>query len=100
METAAAVVWTRLVKPGILTALEMADRMSLAAHEYFHVGVGRLGSGLPANVVIFDPKAKWTVAPEKFKSGSRNCPFNGWDLEGRVMYTIVQGEVKYRAAVH
>ena len=95
METAAAVIWTRLVRPGILTSLEMADRMSMAPAVSFGLRAGTLAAGQPADVTIFDPEAKWKVAAEQFRSLSRNCPFAGWDLQGRVAATIVGGEVRY-----
>jgi dihydroorotase len=47
-------------------------------------------------VTIFDPSATWTVEPNAFRSRSRNCPFAGWQLQGRVRATIVGGEVRYR----
>ena len=103
METAASVIWTKLVKAGILTPYEMVERMSSfprRAFTYLYADSGALAPNFCGDAVIFDPNAKWTVAPEEFKSKSRNCPFNGWELEGRVAYTIVGGEVKYRANLH
>ena len=100
METAAAVVWTKLVAPGILSPMEMAERMSFAPKRAF---INLHGNGVepsfPCDAVIFDPNAKWTVDPEQFKSKGRNCPFAGWELTGRVLYTIVNGEVRYRADI-
>jgi dihydroorotase len=51
-------------------------------------------------VTLFDPSATWTVDPENFRSRSRNCPFAGQRLQGRVAATIVNGEVRCRDAVH
>ena len=109
METAAAVIWTRLVMTGLLSPLQMADRMSVAPMKAFRLA----NPGLPAvggafgdqgwlkphfrcNAVLFDPNARWTVNPEEFRSRSRNCPFAGWELNGRVVATIVDGQVKHR----
>ena len=60
---------------------------------------GALVPGGACDAVLFDPEARWRVAPERFKSKSRNCPFNGWELEGQVTAVIVDGKVVYRAAV-
>lgn len=101
METAAAVIWTRLVETGILTPLDMAERMSAApASLVADHSVGNLVPFHRCDAVLFNPAARWTVDPETFKSRSRNCPFSGWDLTGRVVATIVGGEVKYRVALH
>jgi len=101
METAAAVVWTRMVKPGILTPTQMVERMSVAPRVHFTgEWSGSLAPGSGCDVVLFDPRAEWRVDAAQFKSKSRNCPFNGWRLEGRVVATIVNGKVVYRAALH
>lgn len=98
METAAAAIWTKLVNPGILTPLEMAERMSVRPCMLFTEdwSSGLVPGGV-CDAVLFDPEAKWRVDPEQFKSKSRNCPFNGWDLEGRVAAVIIDGKVVYRA---
>lgn len=58
---------------------------------------GQLGVGAPADVTIFDPKKQWTFEAKESKSRSRNTPFGGWKLTGRVVKTIVAGSVKYDA---
>ena len=101
LETAAAVVWTKLVEPGILTPNEMVSRMSIAPARLLRVpATESFGDGDAANLVLFDPNAQWTVDAAAFKSKSRNCPFDGWALNGRAMLTLVEGEVRYRANLH
>ncbi|MEQ1875578.1 MAG: dihydroorotase [Bdellovibrionia bacterium] len=56
---------------------------------------GRLKEGLLADFTILDPKRAWTVEPEAFFSKSRNCPFNGWKLEGQVLKTFVGGRLVF-----
>lgn len=58
-------------------------------------GLGTLQPGAPADVVIVDPDAEWTVDPEAFASRGRNTPFAGWRLRGRVIATIVEGKVQH-----
>jgi len=53
--------------------------------------------GAPADVVIFDPSAGWTVDPAQSRSKSQNTPFAGWKLSGRVAATIVAGGFVYRS---
>jgi dihydroorotase len=58
-------------------------------------GRGTLAVGSFADVVIFDPKAEWTYRARETKSKSRNTPFDGWTMQGRVRWTISEGRVVY-----
>ena len=60
-------------------------------------GRGTLAAGSIADVVLFDPKARWTYDAKMTKSRSRNTPFDGWQLYGRVVATIVGGRTVYRS---
>jgi dihydroorotase len=59
-------------------------------------GRGTLAPGSPADVTIFDPKKKWTYDAAKSTSKSHNSPFDGWQLTGKVVATIVGGLVVHR----
>jgi len=52
---------------------------------------GTLSVGAPADVTLLNPDLEWTVQIDKFESGSRNSPFDGWKLKGRAVRTIVGG---------
>lgn len=60
-------------------------------------GRGSLEKGGHADITIFDPKAKWTFDASKSRSKSRNTPFDGWQLTGRPVGTIVSGKIVYRS---
>ena len=60
-------------------------------------GRGTLARGSHADVTIFDSKKRWTFEAAKSRSKSRNTPFDGWQLTGKVVATIVSGEIVYRA---
>ncbi len=60
-------------------------------------GRGTLAVGSFADVVVFDPKAEWTYNARETKSKSRNSPFDGWELQGKVRWTISEGRVAYSA---
>jgi dihydroorotase len=60
-------------------------------------GRGSLAQGNYADVTIFDPKKRWTFEAAKSRSKSRNTPFDGWQLTGKVVATIVGGKFVYRA---
>jgi dihydroorotase len=61
-------------------------------------GRGTLAVGSSADAVIFDPKAEWTYSATGTKSKSRNTPFDGWTLQGRVHYTISEGRIAFSAS--
>lgn len=100
METALGVMWTQLVRKNILTPLQLAARMSRTPAAISGLRAGILKAGAPADVTIFDPARHWKVDANRFRSKSRNCPFTGWELQGRVAATIVGGEVRYRDDLH
>jgi dihydroorotase len=56
---------------------------------------GRIEVGGPANLVVVDPGAEWTVDPAAFRSRSRNTPFTGMRLRGKVLWTLHRGVVTY-----
>jgi dihydroorotase len=60
-------------------------------------GRGTLARGSYADVTIFDPKKHWTFEANKSRSKSRNTPFDGWKLRGKVTAAIVGGRFAYRA---
>jgi dihydroorotase len=51
--------------------------------------------GHDADVTLIDPSLSWTIDPTGFLSRSRNTPFGGWDVRGRAVAAIVNGEVRY-----
>jgi dihydroorotase len=59
------------------------------------LGRGTLREGAPADVTVIDSERKWTVKKEEFRSKSRNTPFQGRDLKGRAVFTIVGGEIRH-----
>ena len=58
-------------------------------------GRGTLAVGSFADVVVFDPKAEWTYRAADTRSKSRNTPFDGWTLQGKVRWTISEGRIAY-----
>jgi dihydroorotase len=75
----------------VLTLAQLIRRMSTEPARIFHLPAGTLRKGSPADVVVFDPAEPWVVDPQGFLSKSRNTPFSGWELRGRVERTIVGG---------
>jgi dihydroorotase len=60
-------------------------------------GRGSLAAGSFADVVLFNPGEQWTFHAAASKSKSKNTPFDGWELPGKIHYTISEGSIVYRA---
>ena len=96
LETALGLGVKELVNGGVLSLLELMGRMSTEPAKAFHLDAGTLEPGKPADLVIFDPGATWTVDPTEFHSKSRNTPYTGHVLAGRVERTIVGGRTVFQ----
>ncbi|MBI4420348.1 MAG: amidohydrolase family protein, partial [Gemmatimonadetes bacterium] len=96
LETALGLALTVLVRGGVLTLPQLVARMSTEPARAFGLPGGTLRAGSPADAVVFDPGARWSVDPEAFHSKSRNSPFAGRELVGRVQRTIVAGSTVYQ----
>ncbi|MFI5235484.1 MAG: dihydroorotase [Gemmatimonadales bacterium] len=96
LETALGLALRELVAPGVLTLPELLHRMSTRPAQIFHLPGGTLAVGAPADIVMFDAEAKWVVRPEEFRSKSRNTPFRGETLPGRVELPLVGGRIVWR----
>jgi dihydroorotase len=95
LETALGLAVSELVESGLLSLPDLVNRMSVVPARVFNLEGGTLGPGAPADVVVFDPAAGWTVRPEEFYSKSRNTPFAGRRLRGRAEATIVRGHLAF-----
>jgi dihydroorotase len=84
-----------LVEEGVLTLESAVDKLSTAPAKAFSLNAGTLAVGAPADVAIVDADQEWHVDPSRFRSKSRNTPFAGWKVKGRVTTTIVSGRVVY-----
>lgn len=85
----------RLVDDGIVSLPTLLRRMSPDAARCFGLPGGTLREGAPADLVAFDPYAEWQVDRAAFHSKSRNSPFHGWTLRGRVEHTLVAGRIAF-----
>jgi dihydroorotase len=84
-----------LVEEGVLTLESAVDKLATAPAKAFSINAGTLAVGAPADVAIVDPGLEWEVDPSRFRSKSRNTPFAGWKVKGRVTTTIVSGRVVF-----
>ena len=88
---AKALVETNLLDwPGLIAAMTVNPARVIGR------GLGTLVVGAPGDVTVIDPKKRFTVRSGKFRSKSRNCPYEGWRLRGRPVLTVVGGKIEYR----
>lgn len=95
LETSLALGITALVEEGLLTLPELLYKMSTLPARILGIQAGTLLPGTPADLVLFDPEQRWRVDADKLHSKSRNTPFAGKELVGRVKYTLVNGTTVY-----
>ncbi|MFT4299909.1 MAG: dihydroorotase [Aeromicrobium sp.] len=94
LETALSVVQHTMVDTGMLTWEQVAERMSAAPARISGTGGGHgrpLAAGEPAHLVLYDPAATRTITPADTASLSRNTPYAGRELPGRVVATFLRG---------
>ncbi len=97
IETSFGFAVTYLYKTGILTLNQLADKMSRLPAEILSLEGGKIEEGVPADLTIADLDEEWVVDSSEFVSKGKNTPFNGRKLSGAVKYTIVDGDIKYKA---
>lgn len=86
----------RLVHQRVLTAGQLVDRMSAAPCRILGIQGGSLSIGVPADVALIDPEFAFTVDAKDFHSRSANSPFQGWQLQGKAVCTLLGGKRVYR----
>ena len=96
LETAAALTYSELVLKDVLTPLQMAEKMSYNPAKVLRLDAGTITEGKDADLVIFDPDAVYTIDKNTFFSKSKNTPFHGRKVTGRVDTTIIGGDVVYQ----
>ena len=96
IETSFALSYTYLVKSGVLTLCELSQKMSAIPARILGLGTGEIKEGLPADLAVVDLSASYVIDPAKFKSKGKNTPFKGYKVYGKVVYTIVDGDIKYK----
>ena len=84
-------VTLELYHNGILTLLQVVERLSYGPAKLLGLAAGQLKQGAAADLVIFDPDRAGRINPQDFHSKSKNSPFDGRPIQGRVLRTVVDG---------
>ncbi len=98
METAIPLSWEFLIRRGGISTTRLVELFSTNPNRILKLGRGTLQEGAIADITIIDPDCEVIVAASKFRSKSRNCPFDGWKLQGAPVMTIVKGRVVHQQA--
>lgn len=96
LETSATLTYTELVETGVLTPLQMAEKMSYNPAVILGLAdKGCISAGKDADLVIFDPRSEYKIDKNSFLSLGKNTPFHGRKVKGEVCCTLVGGRVVY-----
>jgi dihydroorotase len=96
LETALALAITRLHREHKIPLERIIELLTAGPARVLDLrGRGTLAKGSHADVTIFDPRKRWTFEAAKSRSKARNTPFDGWQLTGKVLATIVSGRIMY-----
>lgn len=96
LETSLAAGITYLVNTGYISLFKLIYMMSTVPAQILGINAGSLTIGSPADIVVFSPSERWVVKPELFQGNSRNSPFKGMELCGRVKFTFCDGNLVYQ----
>ena len=94
LETALGLGITELVKKGYLSMMDLLRVMTIGPAQVYNLDAGYIAEGGPADIVLIDPDAEWTVEDD-FASKAHNTPFIGRKLTGKVIMTIASGKIVY-----
>ena len=89
IETAFSVMYTHLVKPGIISLNKLIELLAINPRKRFNIPMGE-------DYTVWDLNKEFTVDPENFISMGKATPFTGWKLNGQCMLTVCDGKVVYR----
>ena len=86
----------RLVEEELLPLAELMRKLTINPARILGLEGGRIEIGKPADLIIVDPEVHWICRGAEFISKGKNTAFEGWDFQGRVNYTLVDGNIVYQ----
>ncbi|SVE51100.1 uncharacterized protein METZ01_LOCUS503954, partial [marine metagenome] len=87
----------KLVEEKVLSISDVIKKLTSTPAEIFNLNAGSLSQGNDADILIFNPTHEYSIDISKFHSKSKNSPFDGWEVKGKVIHTIVRGKTVYSA---
>lgn len=95
LETSFPILYTHLVKKGIISLEKLIELMSVNPRRRFGLAGGTIEDGQPADLTVIDLAEHHTIDPAEFASMGKATPFAGWEVDGRITMTLVEGEIRY-----
>ena len=95
LETSFPILYTYLVKKGIISLEKLIELMSVNPRRRFGLSGGTIEDGQPADLTVIDLARHHTIDPAEFASMGKSTPFTGWEVDGRIIMTLVEGEIRY-----
>lgn len=95
LETAFPIVYTELVRKGIITLEKAMELLNGNAIERFGIG-SEIAAGKPADLTVFDLDEEYVIDPKDFLSKGKSTPFTGRKVFGKCLMTMVNGEIVYK----
>ena len=93
LETSFSLGWTALVRPGVLTPMQLLTRMTKAPAALYRLPAAGIAPGAPADIAVFAPQETWTAG--NWASKASNSPFAGWELYAPTVLTVCGGNIVY-----
>lgn len=93
LETALPLAIQVLLGEGWLTPMQLIAKMTIHPAKMLGIDKGSLEIGKTADIIIIDPNKNYKINASELKSKSKNTPFDGYDVHGKVLYTIVSGKI-------
>ncbi len=85
----------KLVDEKILSMGDVIKKLTSTPADIFNLKAGNLSLGNEADILIFNPSLEYSIDISKFHSKSKNSPFDGWKVKGKVLHTLVKGKTVY-----
>ena len=95
LETAFPIVYTELVRKGIITLEKAMELLNTNAKKRFGIG-SQIAPGQKADLTVFDLDEEYVIDPKDFLSKGKSTPFEGWKVFGKCLMTMVNGEIVYK----
>jgi dihydroorotase len=96
LETAFPICHAKVVETGTISPLDLVRPLTIGPAGILGLDRGHLTVGGVADLTIIDMRKKYRIHAEKFQSKSRNTPFEGWMVRGRIVETLVEGRTVYK----
>lgn len=96
-ETAFALAWTHLVEPGHLSAIDLVRVLSANPAAFLRIPAGSLSVGMPADLTLADPDSEFPYDRSRAVSRSKNSPYDGWPMQGKIVRTFTAGRQVFEA---